>query len=202
MLSIIKECYDNFTNYLNNDAQICDEKIESYTNINIGDNHIPKIDDDVILCIPLKNVDELNVYRKPPLYLKHRVSDKYPNLYVKGGVNYEIYEELSEQNIVKKICNPFNSTDLTGILNEIVETNYFFKIDNIQSCFGKNFRVKEGTLLYIDYNRYMSRIWISMYDKNDNNVHNTWQFNFSDISDKKIWIAYGKQINSIKSARK
>ena len=199
MLSLLKECYQSFTNYLNNDPQICDEKIESYTNINIGKNYIPEIDDDVILCKPLKNVD---VDQKPPVYLKHRVSDEYPSLYVKGGVNYKIYEELSEQNTAEKACNPFNSTDLSDVFNEIVETNHFFKIDNIKSCFDKTFKVKEGTLLNIEYNRYMNRVWITMYDVDDKDVHNTWQFNLKDISDKKIWIAYGKQTSSIKSSRK
>ena len=188
MTSIIYNIYDYFANFFEPKIEISQNKIESYTNITIGNNYIPEIDNNVILCVlPI----EFNTL-KTQIYIE-RTNDTY---YINGNhfsINATNGIKFSEDFYL------FHDTSL------IRDTNYFCKIINIQNYFKKSVDFEIDVKYYGHLQYGATNININIYDLTrpiGNRCVARWSFNMDKIVKKQIWISYDKDIMNTKSARK
>ena len=153
-----------------------EERIESYTQIRIGDKFLPEIDPNVFLCIP--------------------THEEFNQIYVQNfeASGYQIYR-LSPSNYIYKTYNQQQPFDLTSEYCKLHNYNHFLKINKIpHSVFYYDHIIEVGDeyLIKIQY-QYAGDVFIIMKSiKND--LFHEWYFDMNHVLGKQIWIAFDKNL--------
>ena len=179
----------------NEQINACDEEINSYTQISIGDIFIPEIDNEVILFIPLKVQNTLFVTKS--FSVRHNYVGK-----------YQLIEKMFKNIVAKKICDPNEVTNLSNNFSELENVNYFIKIKKIPT---NTFNYDIPIIIQID-NIYKIQIEYKFNDtinitivntlENKNKYHWNLHLELDDIKNREVWLAYNKIMINKKSARK
>lgn len=162
-----------------------EERIESYTQIKIGDKYIPKIDPDIFLCIP--------------------AHEEFNQIYVQNfeAHGYQINKLCSNRNYIDKTYNPQHPFDLTNEYCKLSNYNYFLKINEIPCSvlyYDHKIEINDEYLVKIQY-QYAGDVYIIMRSIK-NNLFHEWYFDINYVPGKQIWIAFEKNLVAPKSARK
>ena len=183
------------------------ENIESYTQIIIGNQFIPEIDKNIILCIPTFIINGTG--------RKHRF---YVEYYQKNYGNIYYFNEMTYYGGIW--CKHVNMNHLPKYKLDMFpypkHMNFFCKIINLRDVINerrqkiKNFDDKYSGIFieYDDINKNLDIFFCTSHYKHNSFLHSEnadihcWFFYINEIIDKQIWIAYNKPISKTKSARK
>ena len=122
MLSTLRNAYQYFSNmFIDHQIEHHEEQIRSYTQINIGDNYVPEINKNVVLCIPSLGSNIMCGFN-----VKQLENCDYDVLFNKIDSDDYFY---SAQNVCIK---PNNMNELSDFHN-FKYVNYFIKIKNVKN---------------------------------------------------------------------